>query len=89
MLKYNILVLTFLFYNTGNKQELAKVLKYHIGGELLVSGGVGSHNRVKTLQGDKLDLGMVGKQLLILAAQADNRNCHYRIDKTDVSALNV
>ncbi|XP_067103251.1 transforming growth factor-beta-induced protein ig-h3 [Osmerus mordax] len=42
----------------GNKQELAKVLKYHIGEELLVSGGVGSHNRVKTLQGDKLELGM-------------------------------
>lgn len=42
----------------GNKQELAKVLKYHIGEGLLVSGGMGSHTRVKTLQGDKLELGL-------------------------------
>lgn len=42
----------------GNAAELAKVLKYHIGEELLVSGGVGSHTRVKTLQGDKLELSM-------------------------------
>jgi len=36
----------------------ASVLKYHIAEELLVSGGVGSHTRVKTLQGDKLELNM-------------------------------
>ncbi|XP_030620823.1 transforming growth factor-beta-induced protein ig-h3 [Chanos chanos] len=39
-------------------QQLAGVLKYHIGEEFLVSGGVTSHTRVKTLQGDKLELGM-------------------------------
>merc|ERR1719427_689913 len=36
----------------------ASVLKYHIAEELLVSGGVTSHTRVKTLQGDKLELNM-------------------------------
>lgn len=44
----------------GNRQELAGVLKYHLGEGMLVSGGVGSHTRIKPLQGDKLELGVVG-----------------------------
>uniref|UniRef100_A0A673VM34 Transforming growth factor-beta-induced protein ig-h3 n=1 Tax=Salmo trutta TaxID=8032 RepID=A0A673VM34_SALTR len=42
----------------GNPQELAGVLKYHMAKEILVSGGVGSHTRLKPLQGDKLELNM-------------------------------
>ncbi|KAM3866930.1 transforming growth factor-beta-induced protein ig-h3 [Diretmus argenteus] len=41
-----------------NPSELAAVLKYHMGEGMLVSGGVGSHSRVKPLQGEKLELGM-------------------------------
>ncbi|KAM4621411.1 transforming growth factor-beta-induced protein ig-h3 [Polymixia lowei] len=41
-----------------NRQELAGVLKYHMGEGMLVSGGVGSHTRLQPLQGDKLELGM-------------------------------
>ncbi|XP_071389845.1 transforming growth factor-beta-induced protein ig-h3 isoform X1 [Centroberyx affinis] len=41
-----------------NRQELATVLKFHMGEGMLVSGGVGSHSRLKPLQGDKLELGM-------------------------------
>ncbi|KAL0973710.1 hypothetical protein UPYG_G00209910 [Umbra pygmaea] len=41
-----------------NPRELASVLKYHMGKEILVSGGVGSHTRVEPLQGDKLELNM-------------------------------
>ncbi len=44
----------------GNRQELAGVLKYHLGEGMLVSGGVGSHTRLKPLQGEKLELGVVG-----------------------------
>uniref|UniRef100_A0A8C2ZZT2 Transforming growth factor, beta-induced n=1 Tax=Cyclopterus lumpus TaxID=8103 RepID=A0A8C2ZZT2_CYCLU len=40
-----------------NRQELSAVLRYHLGEGLLVSGGVGSHTRVKPLQGEKLELG--------------------------------
>lgn len=43
----------------GNRQELAGVLRYHLGEGMLVSGGVGSHTRIKPLQGDKLELGVV------------------------------
>ncbi|XP_037635511.1 transforming growth factor-beta-induced protein ig-h3 [Sebastes umbrosus] len=42
----------------GNRQELAGVLRYHLGEGMLVSGGVGSHTRVKPLQGEKLELGV-------------------------------
>ncbi|XP_036404539.1 transforming growth factor-beta-induced protein ig-h3 isoform X2 [Megalops cyprinoides] len=42
----------------GNPTQLAGVLKYHIGKELLVSGGVGSHTRMKPLQGERLELSM-------------------------------
>uniref|UniRef100_UPI003AAD9833 transforming growth factor-beta-induced protein ig-h3 n=1 Tax=Centroberyx gerrardi TaxID=166262 RepID=UPI003AAD9833 len=41
-----------------NRQELAGVLKFHMGEGMLVSGGVGSHSRLRPLQGDKLELGM-------------------------------
>ncbi|KAF7654508.1 hypothetical protein LDENG_00068950 [Lucifuga dentata] len=41
-----------------NPQELASALKLHLGEGLLVSGGVGSHTRVKPLQGEKLELGV-------------------------------
>ncbi|XP_068181576.1 transforming growth factor-beta-induced protein ig-h3 [Antennarius striatus] len=41
-----------------NRQELSAVLRYHLGGGLLVSGGVGSHTRMKPLQGEKLELGV-------------------------------
>lgn len=41
-----------------NHQELSGVLKYHLGEDMLVSGGVGSHTRVQPLQGDKLELGV-------------------------------
>ncbi|TKS65022.1 Transforming growth factor-beta-induced protein ig-h3 [Collichthys lucidus] len=41
-----------------NRQELAGVLRYHLGEGMLVSGGVGSHTRIKPLQGDKLELGV-------------------------------
>ncbi|XP_029917728.1 transforming growth factor-beta-induced protein ig-h3 [Myripristis murdjan] len=40
-----------------NRQELAAVLKYHMGEGMLVSGGIGSHSRLQPLQGDKLELG--------------------------------
>lgn len=45
--------------SAGNRQELAGVLRYHLGEGMLVSGGVGSHTRVKPLQGEKLELGVV------------------------------
>lgn len=41
-----------------NRQELSGVLRNHLGEGLLVSGGVGSHTRVKPLQGKKLELGV-------------------------------
>lgn len=41
-----------------NSQELSGVLRYHVGDNLLLSGGVGSHTRVKPLQGEKLELGV-------------------------------
>uniref|UniRef100_A0A3Q3M6L2 Transforming growth factor-beta-induced protein ig-h3 n=1 Tax=Mastacembelus armatus TaxID=205130 RepID=A0A3Q3M6L2_9TELE len=41
-----------------NRQELTDVLRYHLGEGLLVSGGLGSHTRLKCLQGDKLELGL-------------------------------
>ncbi|XP_008300871.1 transforming growth factor-beta-induced protein ig-h3 isoform X2 [Stegastes partitus] len=41
-----------------NPQELSGVLRYHLGEGMLVSGGVGSHTRLKPLQGEKLELGV-------------------------------
>ncbi|KAL8212006.1 UNVERIFIED_CONTAM: hypothetical protein K2H54_033715, partial [Gekko kuhli] len=40
----------------GNAKELANILKYHIGDEILVSGAVGAVVRLKSLQGDKLEV---------------------------------
>ncbi|KAJ8338447.1 hypothetical protein SKAU_G00374130 [Synaphobranchus kaupii] len=42
----------------GDPSQLAGVLKYHIGDEILVSGGVGSHSRMKPLQGERLELSL-------------------------------
>uniref|UniRef100_A0A665UKH2 Transforming growth factor-beta-induced protein ig-h3 n=1 Tax=Echeneis naucrates TaxID=173247 RepID=A0A665UKH2_ECHNA len=42
----------------GNPQELAGVLRFHLGEGMLVSGGVGSHTRVHPLEGKKLELGV-------------------------------
>uniref|UniRef100_A0A8D0A177 Transforming growth factor-beta-induced protein ig-h3 n=1 Tax=Sander lucioperca TaxID=283035 RepID=A0A8D0A177_SANLU len=42
-----------------SRSELSTILRYHLGDELLVSGAVGSHTRVKPLQGEKLELGVV------------------------------
>ncbi|KFO19200.1 transforming growth factor-beta-induced protein ig-h3 isoform X2 [Fukomys damarensis] len=40
----------------GNAKELANILKYHIGDDILVSGGIGALVRLKSLQGDKLEV---------------------------------
>ncbi|XP_069508704.1 transforming growth factor-beta-induced protein ig-h3 [Ambystoma mexicanum] len=39
----------------GNAKELANILKYHIGEEILVSGSVGQLVRLKSLQGERLE----------------------------------
>ena len=44
---------------TGNAKELANILKYHVGDEILVSGGIGALVRLKSLQGDKLEVSSV------------------------------
>ncbi|KAJ8015067.1 hypothetical protein DPEC_G00022280 [Dallia pectoralis] len=49
----------------GNPQELASVLKYHMGKEILISGGVGSHSRLTPLQGDKLELNMKNQTVYV------------------------
>lgn len=43
----------------GNADELANILKYHIGDEILVSGAIGAVVRLKTLQGEKLEVSCV------------------------------
>ncbi|XP_072485974.1 transforming growth factor-beta-induced protein ig-h3 [Notamacropus eugenii] len=40
----------------GNAKELANILKYHVGDEILVSGAIGALVRLKSLQGDKLEV---------------------------------
>ncbi|XP_021070841.1 transforming growth factor-beta-induced protein ig-h3 [Mus pahari] len=40
----------------ANAKELTNILKYHIGDEILVSGGIGALVRLKSLQGDKLEV---------------------------------
>ncbi|KAJ8282115.1 hypothetical protein COCON_G00046340 [Conger conger] len=42
----------------GNPSQLASLLKYHVGDEILVSGGVGSHGRIKPLEGERLELSL-------------------------------
>lgn len=54
--------MNFAFFShkpAGNAKELATILKYHIGDEILVSGGVGALVRLKSLQGDKLEVSSV------------------------------
>lgn len=46
----------------GDPRELVKLLKYHIGEEFIVSGGVTSHTRVKPMSGERLELGLVRMQ---------------------------
>uniref|UniRef100_A0A8D0GWT2 Transforming growth factor-beta-induced protein ig-h3 n=1 Tax=Sphenodon punctatus TaxID=8508 RepID=A0A8D0GWT2_SPHPU len=41
----------------GNSKELVNILKYHIADVILVSGAVGTVVRLKSLQGDKLEVG--------------------------------
>ncbi|XP_014851138.1 PREDICTED: transforming growth factor-beta-induced protein ig-h3 [Poecilia mexicana] len=41
-----------------NADQLAAILRLHLGEGLLVSGGVSSHTRLAPLQGDKLELGV-------------------------------
>ncbi|XP_062856693.1 transforming growth factor-beta-induced protein ig-h3 [Trichomycterus rosablanca] len=50
---------------TRDPRELSKLLKYHVGEEFLISGGVTSHTRVKPLSGDKLELGMRNSTMYI------------------------
>ncbi|KYO20319.1 transforming growth factor-beta-induced protein ig-h3 [Alligator mississippiensis] len=40
----------------GNAKELSNILKYHITDEILVSGAVGALVRMKSMQGDKLEV---------------------------------
>uniref|UniRef100_A0A5F7ZU04 Transforming growth factor-beta-induced protein ig-h3 n=1 Tax=Macaca mulatta TaxID=9544 RepID=A0A5F7ZU04_MACMU len=42
----------------GDAKELANILKYHVGDEILVSGGIGALVRLKSLQGDKLEVSL-------------------------------
>ncbi|XP_076878008.1 transforming growth factor-beta-induced protein ig-h3 [Brachyhypopomus gauderio] len=48
-----------------DNRELAKVLKFHISEEFLVSGGVTSHTRVNPILGEKLELGMRNSTMYI------------------------
>ncbi|KAK4814798.1 hypothetical protein QYF61_027243 [Mycteria americana] len=43
----------------GNAKELANILKFHVADEILVSGAVGALVRLKSMQGDKLEVSMV------------------------------
>lgn len=47
----------------GDPQALSALLRYHLGEGVLVSGGVASHTRLKPLQGEKLELGVVSPHL--------------------------
>ncbi|XP_009692873.1 PREDICTED: transforming growth factor-beta-induced protein ig-h3 [Cariama cristata] len=42
----------------GNAKELANILKFHVADEILVSGAVNALVRLKSLQGDKLEVSM-------------------------------
>lgn len=53
------------FSSQGNAKELTNILKYHIGDEILVSGAVGAVVRLKSLQGDKLEVSTVSPFFLI------------------------
>lgn len=43
----------------GNAKELANILKFHVADEILVSGAVSALVRLKSMQGDKLEVSMV------------------------------
>ncbi|XP_063046479.1 transforming growth factor-beta-induced protein ig-h3 isoform X2 [Engraulis encrasicolus] len=49
----------------GNSQELAAFLKQHMVEELLVSGGVTSHTRLKVMQGESLQLGIRNQTMYV------------------------
>lgn len=49
----------------GNSQQLASFLKQHMAEELLVSGGVTSHTRVKVMQGERLELGLRNQTMYV------------------------
>ncbi|KFP04328.1 Transforming growth factor-beta-induced protein ig-h3 [Calypte anna] len=42
----------------GNAKELANILKFHVADEILVSGAVSALVRLKSMQGDKLEVSM-------------------------------
>ncbi|KAG7464980.1 hypothetical protein MATL_G00171290 [Megalops atlanticus] len=68
----------------GNPTQLAGVLKYHIGKELLVSGGVGSHTRMKPLQGERLELSMMS-----LTMPTSRRNYTVHVNKVPVTEADM
>lgn len=47
------------FLPPGNAKELANILKYHVADEILVSGAVSALVRLKSMQGDKLEVSVV------------------------------
>lgn len=47
------------FLPPGNAKELANILKFHVADEILVSGAVSALVRLKSMQGDKLEVSMV------------------------------
>jgi len=49
----------------GNSQQLAAFLKQHMVEELLVSGGVNSHTRLKVMQGESLQLGIRNQTMYV------------------------
>ena len=50
---------------TANAKELTNILKYHIVDEILVSGGIGALVRLKSLQGDKLEVSSVSDMVYV------------------------
>lgn len=50
---------TKCFLPPGNAKELANILKFHVADEILVSGAVSALVRLKSMQGDKLEVSMV------------------------------
>lgn len=52
-------VLQMCFPPPGNAKELANILKFHVADEILVSGAVNALVRLKSMQGDKLEVSMV------------------------------
>lgn len=59
----------------GDPRELANLLKYHIGEEFLVSGGVTSHTRMKPMSGERLELAMVRTQQLCVELLKVTQKC--------------